>query len=107
MNVKHMIHLKWKNVQGEYLIFERAKTEKSAREDQRSITVYLTEDLWEILNSQGSKGRHPNDYIFPIMQSQLNTLQQFDLLHDVRKDINKAMAAISKELGIEKKVTIT
>lgn len=100
-----MIHLKWKNVQGEYLIFERAKTEKSTRQDQRPITVYLTEDLWEILNSYGSKSRHLNEYLFPIMQPGLNTLQQFDLLHDVRKGINKAMAAISKELGIEKKVT--
>lgn len=105
MNVKDMIHIKWRNVQGEYLIFERLKTEKSAQADLRPITVYLTEKLWEIMNSIGSKSRLPNDYIFPIMQSNLNSLQQFDLLHDVRKMINKAMAAISKELGIEKKVT--
>ena len=57
MNVKDMIHLKWKNVHGEYLIFERAKTEKSAQADQRPITVYLTEELWEIINGIGSKSR--------------------------------------------------
>ncbi len=39
------------------------------------------------------------------MQLGLDPLQQFDLLHDVRKLINKSMAAISKKLGIEKKVT--
>lgn len=105
MNVKDMIYLKFKNIQGEYLIFNRAKTEKSARVDQQPITVYLTEDLWEIINRVGNQSRLPNDYIFPIVQSGLNPLEQFDLVNSVRKVINSAMALISADLGISKKVT--
>lgn len=105
MNVKDMILLKWKNIQGEYLIFERFKTEKSTRADQKPITVYLSEDLWQIINTYGNSSRKPNDYLFSILQNNLDQLQQFNILHQTRKDINKAMAEISKELGIEKKVT--
>jgi integrase len=105
MNVKDMIYLKRKNIQGEYLIFERAKTEKSTRLDQKPITVYLTEDLWDIINTYGNKSRFANDYLFPIMGSGLNALEQFDLLNYTRRLINEAMAEIAKELGIDKKIT--
>ncbi|MBB1286807.1 site-specific integrase [Flavisolibacter sp. BT320] len=105
MNVKDMIYLKWKNIQDEYLVFERAKTEKSTRLDQKPITVYLTEDLWEIINTHGSESRLPNDYLFPIIQPNLNALEQFDLLNYTRRVINEAMAEIASELNIDKKIT--
>lgn len=105
MNVKDMIYLKWKNIQDEYLIFERAKTEKSTRLDQKPITVYLTEDLWDIINTHGSESRLSNDYLFPIIQPNLNALEQFDLLNYTRRVINEAMAEIASELNIDKKVT--
>ncbi|MBD0333345.1 MAG: site-specific integrase [Chitinophagaceae bacterium] len=105
MNVKDMIYLKWKNIQGEYLIFERAKSEKAKRADVKPIIVYLTEDLWDIIKTEGNPSRQPNDYIFPIITPELNPLELFDLLNGVRKLINSVMTAISKDLGINKKVT--
>ncbi len=105
MNVKDMIYLKWKNIHGEYLVFERAKTEKTTRVDQKPITIYLTEEIWDVINAHGNKSRSANDYLFPTMQSGLNALEQFDLLNYARRLINEAMAAIAKELGMEKRVT--
>jgi integrase len=105
MNVKDMIYLKFKNIKDEYLIFERAKTERSSREDQKPIMVYLTEDLWEIINTVGNKNQSPNNYIFPIVQPGLNPLEQFDMVNSLRKLINSVMAQISNDLGIDKKVT--
>lgn len=105
MNIKDMVYLKFKNIQGEYLIFDRAKTERSAHVDPKPITVYLTEDLWAIINSVGNQSRLPNDYIFPIVQPGLNPLEQFDLVNSVRQHINSAMAQIGEDLGINKKIT--
>lgn len=105
MNVKDMIYLKYKNIQDEYLFFERAKTERSTRSDPKLITIYLTEDILEIINRQGNKNKKPNDYIFPIMQPSLTILEQFDLVNFVRKIINEGMAEIRTNLGIEKKIT--
>ena len=105
MNVKDMIYLKWRNIQGEYLVFERAKTEKTTRVDQKPITIYLTEEIWDIINTHGNKSRLANDYLFPTMQSGLNALEQFDLLNYARRLINEAMAEIAKELGMDKRVT--
>lgn len=105
MNVKDMIYLKWKNIQGEYLIFERAKSEKATRTDTRPVIVYLTEELWNIIRSEGNHSQLPTDYIFPIVKPDLNPLEQFDLLNAVRKLINAVMTEVSRDLGISKKVT--
>jgi integrase len=105
MNVKDMINLKWKNIQGEYLIFERSKTESSTRINPKPIIVYLTEELWNIINTHGNTNRSPNNFIFPIMQTGLNPLEQFDLLNRSRQLINDAMAEIANEIGIDKPVT--
>ena len=105
MNVKDMLFLKYKNIQGEYLFFERAKTQRTARTDTKQITVYMTQDILDIIKRQGSKTKSPNDYVFPIMRPGLTILEQFDLVNFVRSMINGGMGTIRKELGIEKKVT--
>lgn len=105
MNVKDMIFLRWKNIQGEYLIFERSKTDNSNRVNPKPITVYLTEDLLNIVQTHGNIHRLPHDFIFPLMQAGLNSLEQFDLLNHIRRLINDAMAQIADELKIEKKIT--
>lgn len=105
MNVKDMIYLKFKNIQGEYLFFERAKTEKTTRVDPKPITIYLTEDVLNIIDRHGNKSRKPNDYIFPIIQPGLNLLEQFDLVNYTRRIINDGMAEIGNHLGIAKKIT--
>jgi integrase len=106
MNVKDMVLLKYKNIQGDYLIFERAKTDRTARMNSRPITVYLTQDLKEILETYGTKSqRHNNEFIFPIMRQGLSLLEVFDLINSIRKFINRNMAKIGKDLGIEKRIT--
>ncbi len=105
MNVKDMIFLRWKNIKGEYLIFERSKTDNSNRVNPKPITVYITEDLNDIIQTYGNINRLPQDFIFPLMQAGLNSLEQFDLLNHIRRLINEAMAQIAHELKIEKKIT--
>ena len=105
MNVKDMIFLRWKNIQGEYLIFERSKTDNSTRNNPKPITVFITEDLMGIIKTHGNTNRLPQDFIFPLMQTGLNSLEQFNLLNNVRRLINEAMAQIAIELKIEKKIT--
>ncbi len=104
INVKDMINLKWKNIQGEYLIFERSKTENSTRINPKPIIVYFTEELWNIINIHGNTNRSPHNFIFPIMQTGLNPLKQFDLLNGSRQLVNDAMAEIANKIGINKPV---
>jgi integrase/recombinase XerD len=105
INPTDIVHLKYKNIDGEYLVFERAKTENSTRLDPRPITVFITEDMQKILDYWGNKDRSPNNYIFPMMEHNITPLRQVELIELFVQAINDWMAKIRKKLGIEKKVT--
>lgn len=106
LNVKDMIHLKYKNIDGEYLVVDRAKTDRTARgAAARPITIYLTEDIREIIEELGNKDKSPNNYIFPLMRHGLTPLEQFDLLNHVRRVINDSMSQVRDALKIDKRVT--
>ncbi len=55
MNAKDMAYLKYKNIEGEYFVFLRAKTERTTRHDPRPITVYLNEDMLLYIERWGNK----------------------------------------------------
>jgi integrase/recombinase XerD len=105
MNVKDMIYLKYKNIDGEFIVFERAKTERSTRRDSRLINVFIGDELKEIIARQGNNSKAPDNYLFPIIKPDLSILEQFDLLNHTRSYINEGMAAIRDALGIDKKIT--
>jgi integrase/recombinase XerD len=105
MNPKDVVHLKWKNIQDGYIIFTRAKTERTTRTDPRQITVYITEDMQRIIENYGSKDRIPDNCVFPIMNKTLNPLQQYELVPLFTKFINEGMKSIINILGLDKKVT--
>jgi len=105
MNPKDIACLKYHNIHDDYLIFERAKTERSMREDPGPITVFLNDDMQAIIRRWGNKPASPNEYIFPILYQGVTPLRQYCLIQNWVKLINKCMKRIVKDLGIEKRAT--
>ena len=105
MNVKDIAFLKYKNIQGDYLIFERSKTERAMRSDPKQITIFLTDDMKAIIERWGNRDNSSANYIFPILESGLTPLRQFELNLLFVAFINSWMRKIMEKLGIDKKAT--
>jgi integrase/recombinase XerD len=105
MNPKDIACLKYKNIHGEYLIFERSKTERALRNDPKPITVFINDDMKAIFDRWGNKDKSPNNYIFPVMQQNILPLRQYELMQLFVSFINDWMKRILKNLGIDKKAT--
>lgn len=105
MNTKDMIHLKYKNIDGEYLTFERAKTERTARGNPLEITVFISDKMQAIIDEWGNPDRRPDNYIFPVMREGLTILEQYDLCTMIRTYINEGMEIITTDLNIDRRVT--
>lgn len=105
MNPKDLAYLKYKNIQGEYLTFDRAKTELTARNDPKTITVYINEDMRAIIERWGNKNHDANNYIFPIMQPSLTALEEYRSVTRTTALINDWLDKIGNKLGIELKLT--
>ncbi|MBD0331203.1 MAG: hypothetical protein ICV66_00965 [Chitinophagaceae bacterium] len=80
--------MKYKNLQDGYLVFERAKTERTSRTDPPVITAYITEEIAAIIKRWGNKDKDPNNYIFPILEHGLTPLRQYDLIQFFTRFIN-------------------
>ena len=106
MNPKDLALLKFKNIHDEYLIFDRAKTERTARNNPRPIIVYINEDMQHIIDRWGNKNKNLDSFIFPILDSSFTPLEQHFVIKSFVKFINDRMAKIKDQLGIEKKITM-
>ena len=105
MNVKDVAYLKYKDIEGEYFVFIRAKTALTTRHDPKPITVYLSEDMKAIIDRWGNKDQNPNNYVFPILELGMTALEQHYCCRSFVKFINDRMKRMGKQLGITRKVT--
>ncbi len=105
MNPKDFVHLQRKNIDGEYLSFVRAKTERTGRNDPKTITAYINEDMRRIIEAYGNKDKRSDSFIFSIIEENDNPMSRHDLVKGLVIFINRYMARIALQIGISKKVT--
>lgn len=105
MNPKDVAQLKFKDIDGDYFVFIRAKTERTARENPKPITVYINEDMKEIIQRLGNKENDPDNYVFPILERGMDPLEKHFMVRTFVKFINDRMKRIGNQLGISKKLT--
>jgi len=104
INVKDMCLLKYNNIKGEVLEFERAKTIRTKRKAE-PIRVALSEDAKNIIKKWGQSCKDKNDYIFPVLTKELTPERERQLIKQLTQVINSHMKAIAISLGITNEVT--
>lgn len=104
MNVKDMCLLKRKNIAGDILTFERAKTSRT-RNDGQKIIVSLKKEAKEIIRKWCIPSIDPDSYLFPHLNNSMSAENQVKVIHGVTKMININMKQIAEDIGIHKQCT--
>lgn len=104
MNVMDIAHLKYGDIDGEYMRFVRTKTKRSSA-STFPITVYMQERMKLVIKRQGVKAEKKNSLIFPIINLSDTLEKQRADVQQMTKMINKYMKVIAKKLGIDKQIT--
>ncbi len=104
MNMKDMCLLKYDNIKGGVLEFERAKTTRTKRRVE-AIRVPLGEDARAIIAKWGNPKLEGGNYIFPILSNGLTPERQRELIQLKTHLVNEHMKGIAATLGIESTVT--
>lgn len=104
MNVKDMCLLRYDNIKGDTIEFERAKTARTKR-NMEPIRVPITEQIQAIINKWGNKKGDGKTFIFPILADSITPERQHQLIQQVTHVINDHMKTITKELEISTDVT--
>src|SRR5690554_1380051 len=104
MNVKDFCSLKWEDIDGNILTYQREKT-KHTRKEAKKITVSLKPETWEIINKYGIRSVVPGSYIFPHYEKGITATRKQEVSQQLIKTINKYMKRIARNVGINKNVT--
>jgi integrase len=104
MNMTDIAHLKYNDIDGEYIRFVRAKT-KNTNQVTSPITVPVSEDLKRIIERWGNEDNSLANYIFPILKPGDTPVKNRANIQQFTKMVNKYMKTISRKLGIKKPCT--
>jgi integrase/recombinase XerD len=104
INVKDMCLLKYGNIKGEIIEFERAKTARTKRKVE-PIRVSVNEDILKIIKEWGNEKKDNDTYIFPVLNAGLTPERERQLIQQLTQVINCHMKSIAKQLNITIDVT--
>lgn len=104
MNMIDIANLKFKNIDGNTLIFIRQKTKGTSKE-MPEINVYLLPEALKIIDEIGNLDKSPENYVFPIFKPGMTEIEKYNRIKQHIKTTNKYMRRLAKRIGIEKKIT--
>ena len=109
LNPLDICQLQRKNIVDDLIIFERAKTEETAKEDPPKIVIFISDNIRPILdrqcrkNQDGNPVMDPESYLFPIFEPGMTPLEQYERRQLFIEFINKWLTFIFKEVGVNKR----
>ena len=104
MNMTDVAHLKYKDIDGDFIKFIRAKT-KNTNQVVTPITIFITEDVKRIISKWGNPEKKKENLIFPILNPKDNAEKQRAAIQQFTKVINKYMKRVAEKVGIDKPCT--
>ncbi|MCX6258636.1 MAG: site-specific integrase [Bacteroidia bacterium] len=105
INLKDIALLKYKDIDEEKIVFNRAKTFNSTRSNSKPVTVVLIDEVKEIISRQGNQPPDNEAFVFPILSNEMTTEQKHARIKQEIKNINKYIRRIALAVGIEKDIT--
>lgn len=104
-NFKDIALLKFKNIDGEFIRFMRAKTLHTNRSDARPITVHISDEINQIIIRWGNSNTDLDNFIFPIIESGATPEREAALIKQFTKNVNHYLKYIAAELGIARSLS--
>lgn len=104
MNIKDIIHLRFKNIENDTIYYERLKT-SSTNQTPKPIIVALIPEAKEIISRWKRKKRGPNSLVFPVLKDSMSEQDKLMVKNQFIKTINKYMKRIGEDIGYDKPLT--
>jgi site-specific recombinase XerD len=105
MNIKDIVNLKFKDLQGETFSFFRAKTLRTKKDDLTPIIVYLTDFSKQVIEQYGNTNKSPNSFVFPILENSENMELNHKQTQNFTRFINQHFKKYALSLGITEELS--
>jgi site-specific recombinase XerD len=103
MNIRDLVSLKWENIKNNVIVFERAKTARTTREE-RKIKAPVMPEMKDIIDRWGDLN---SEYIFGYLHSKMTPAEVMNATKNLTRLMNKHINYITKDTGLPKISTYT
>lgn len=95
MNVKDIAQLRNEDLQDGKIIFYRAKTINTSKQNLTPVTVYLTDFAKKVIDKYSKKSTNPKSFIFPILNEEQGREKQFASIKNFTRFINQNLKKLA------------
>jgi site-specific recombinase XerD len=100
MNVKDIALMRWKDIQGDKLIFYRAKTINTSKSNLKPIVAYLNSFALEVIERYGNSDKTGKNFVFPILSDTDSAMQQRSKIQNFTRFINQHVKKMAIANGL-------
>jgi site-specific recombinase XerD len=104
INMKDVCQLKYRDIKGENIHFERAKTTNTNR-SARPISIALIQENLDIIKRWGNPITEDKNYIFPVLSGDETPEKERAKIQQFTKQVNKYIKRIAKNVGIKENIS--
>jgi integrase/recombinase XerD len=96
MNVKDISLLKFKNIQGDKIIYFRAKTIRTSKSNMKPIVVYLNDFSLKVIEKYSCENKSPENYVFDVINENDSIQTQHNKIKNFTRFINQNLKKLAK-----------
>lgn len=105
MNMKDILHLKWKNLNNGQIEFVREKTKRTKKANSKPIQVPLTDFAKSFIEKYGTNEKEPNKLVFPILSENDNAEKQHLAKLNFIRFVNQHIKKVAKANGLNENIS--
>jgi len=100
MNMKDILDLKYKNIQGNSIVFIRSKTKHTTKTNSKPIIVPITDYVNKIIKKYGNPATNKENYIFPIYPNGITESEKLRIKLNFLRFINQHIKNLAEAAGV-------
>ncbi len=105
INPKDIAHLKYRNIDEDFIILQREKSKFTTRAKPKNILIPINEEMQQIINCWGNPEKSSDNYIFQVLTNGLSAHRRYELVQEFTQKVNDWMKRIAYKVGINKRVS--
>lgn len=100
MNIKDISLLRYEDIQGDKIVFYRAKTINTSKANLRPVVVHLTEYAKSIIEKYGHRLKSPKQLVFAIIDDAQDEIVKHKAIQNFTRFINQHIKKLAKSHNI-------
>ncbi|WP_339881140.1 site-specific integrase [uncultured Algoriphagus sp.] len=105
MNMKDILHLKWNNIDGEYIEFIREKTKRTKKKNSKIIQVPITSFTRSVIEKYGDQKGGSSSFIFPVLNESMSAERQHLVKMNFIRFVNQHLKRLAEANDLPQEIS--